>query len=531
MTGRLSAPELKARLHDGREIAVLDVREHGQYGEGHLFHSVCLPYSRLEQHAGRLVPRPDTPLVLVDDGDESIAALAYRRLVAMGYTDICLLTDGIRGWRKAGLQCFKGVNVPGKTFGELVEQCRHTPVMTAAELNRRQQAGDNLIVLDGRPADEFFKMSIPGAICCPNGELPLRIEQLVPDPSTTVVINCAGRTRSIIGAQTLIDLGIRNPVYALENGTQGWRLAGLTLEHGINRRHSLEAPADLENAKLRAQRMADAAAVPELSDQQAQALVDEPGRSTFVLDVRTPEEFRRGSLAGAQLAPGGQLIQASDQFIGVRHARLILIDDDGVRAPVVAAWMRQLGFDAHTLADGIYSRLRLPAQPRATLPELQTLTPAALAGRLSNDACALIDLRASSTFAQKRLAGSVWTIRSRLESTKIAASKTVVFIAGEQNVAAMAAVDLIEAGLPEPLTYSGPIEACEAAGIPVDRTHQPVPAEQAIDFLFFVHDRHDGNLAASRQYLEWETGLLAQIDADERNGFPIIDLAGQRRPG
>lgn len=531
MTGRLSASELKTRLHDGREIALLDVREHGQYGEGHLFYSVSLPYSRLEQLAGRLVPRTDTPVVLVDDGDESIAMLAARRLQAMGYTDIHVLADGIRGWQAAGLQCFKGVNVPSKTFGELVEHHRHTPVMTAAELFRRQQAGENLVVLDGRPADEFFKMSIPGATCCPNGELALRIDQLAPDPSTTVVINCAGRTRSIIGAQTLIDLGIPNPVYALENGTQGWRLAGLTLEHGMTRRHPLEAPPDLEAARARAQAMANANAVPELTTEQAQALVDEPGRSTFVLDVRTPEEFRRGSLAGAQPAPGGQLIQANDQFVGVRHARLLLIDDDGVRAPVVAAWMRQLGFDASTLADGIYARLRLPEAPRASLPALESLEPAALASRLRRDSCELIDLRASNVFARKRLAGSVWSTRCRLNATQVAPGKTIVLIATGQEIAAMAALDLIEAGLPTPLLYSGPIDACEAAGITIDRTHKPVPAEQAVDFLFFVHDRHDGNLAASRQYLEWETGLLAQIDADERKGFSITEPMIRRQSG
>lgn len=44
---------------------------------------------------------------------------------------------------------------------------------------------------------------------------------------TPIVVNCAGRTRSIIGAQSLINAGLRNPVYALRNGTIGWTLAGL----------------------------------------------------------------------------------------------------------------------------------------------------------------------------------------------------------------------------------------------------------------------------------------------------------------
>ena len=61
-----------------------------------------------------------------------------------------------------------------------------------------------------------------------------------PDTGTTVVVNCAGRTRSIIGAQSLINAGIPNRVIALENGTMGWSLAGLELERG--RESSAPAP-------------------------------------------------------------------------------------------------------------------------------------------------------------------------------------------------------------------------------------------------------------------------------------------------
>ena len=97
---------------------------------------------------------------------------------------------------------------------------------------------ENFVIVDGRPFAEYRKMSIPGGICCPNGELALRIQDIAPDPRTKIVVNCAGRTRSIIGAQTLLDLGVPNPVYALENGTQGWFLAGLELEHGAQRHYA-----------------------------------------------------------------------------------------------------------------------------------------------------------------------------------------------------------------------------------------------------------------------------------------------------
>ena len=97
-----------------------------------------------------------------------------------------------------------------------------------------RESGEDMVIVDGRTVAEFQKMNIPGGICCPNGELALRIGELVPDPKTKIVVNCAGRTRSIIGAQTLIDFGVPNPIVALENGTQGWFLAGLKLENGAS---------------------------------------------------------------------------------------------------------------------------------------------------------------------------------------------------------------------------------------------------------------------------------------------------------
>ena len=202
------------------------MREHGQYGEGHPFFAVPLSYSRFEINLPRLVPNPAVRLVLYDDGD-GVAARAAARAGELGYTNTHVLRGGAGAWREAGYTLYAGVNVPSKTFGELVEHQRHTPRISATALQAMRDAGENLMIVDGRPFSEYRNMNIPGGICCPNGELSLRIGDMAPDPTTKIVVNCAGRTRSIIGAQTLIDLGVPNPVYALENGTQGWFLAGL----------------------------------------------------------------------------------------------------------------------------------------------------------------------------------------------------------------------------------------------------------------------------------------------------------------
>src|SRR6185436_8737368 len=85
---------------------------------------------------------------------------------------------------------------------------------------------------------------------------------------------------------------------------------------------------------------------------EARSWLADTQRSTYLVDVRTPEEFRAGSLPGAVHAPGGQLVQATDQWVGVRNARIVLLDSEGVRAPVVAAWLKQLGCDAYVLEGG-----------------------------------------------------------------------------------------------------------------------------------------------------------------------------------
>ena len=51
----------------------------------------------------------------------------------------------------------------------------------------------------------------------------------------------------------------------------------------------------------------------------------EAGRTTYLFDVRTAEEFAADGLAGSRHAPGGQLVQATDQWVGVRGARILLV--------------------------------------------------------------------------------------------------------------------------------------------------------------------------------------------------------------
>ncbi|MGH8621556.1 MAG: rhodanese-like domain-containing protein, partial [Burkholderiales bacterium] len=385
--------QLKSLLHGAAETALLDVREAGQFGESHLLFATPLPYSRLELDIGALVPRKTVRIVLCDDGRLDVASRAAGRLEAQGYTNVSVLAGGTAAWAAAGYSLYQGVNVPSKLFGELVEHACHTPRVTPQELARMRAAGEDLAILDGRPFAEYGKMNIPGGICCPNAELPYRVSSIVGNPKTRIVVNCAGRTRSIIGAQTLINFGIPNPVFALENGTQGWVLAGLELERGASRKYpDVVDAAALPVLQAAAKKLMERFAVRSAPAAEVQAWLNEADRTTYLCDVRTPEEFAAGSIPGAAHAPGGQLIQATDQWVGVRGSRIVLIDGgENIRAPVVASWLRQLGFESWVLEGGYRSGLRGSPPPKPALPSLPGIPAGQLKHALDAGRCGVLD--------------------------------------------------------------------------------------------------------------------------------------------
>lgn len=522
----LVSPTAVKRLLAGRdEIAFLDVREHGQYGEGHPFLAVPVPYSRLELRVPSLLPRRDVPIVLLDDGD-GVAARAARRLAGLGYTEVRAVDGGAPGWRKAGFTLFRGVNVPSKTLGEIVEERFHTPRLSAEQLRARKAAGEPIAQLDGRPVTEYRRMTIPGARCCPNAELGHRLPAMVSDASTPIVVNCAGRTRSIIGAQSLINLGIRNPVFALENGTQGWMLAGLELECGADRFYpdTLTAAA-LEESRMRARELRRRFKVPQIDGATFREWAAADSRTLYCFDVRTAEEYDAGHLASALHAPGGQLVQATDQWVAVRGARIVLVDDTGLRAASTAVWLRAMGHDASVLdpqAAATSPRADGMEQPAGGGTEaLPECSPRELKRMLESGSVQLADLNPSMSFRRSHVKGARWSIRPLLHKLPPDHECPVVLVCDLPGVAALAAVDLRELGYADVRLLSGTPAAWQAAGLEIANSPEEPTDADAIDHLFFVHDRHEGNLQAARDYLAWEQGLIAQLDSEERAIFNL----------
>ena len=526
MTKTIDAPALKAMLADGAELALLDVREDGQFGEGHMLLANPLPYSVLEARIGARVPRRSTRIVLVDEGD-GVARKAADRLAACGYSDIAVLDGGVAAWADAGYEIFKGVNVPCKAFGEVVEVTNHTPSVSAQELQAKFDAGEDLVVLDSRTPAEFARMSIPRGINVPGAELAYRVHDLAPSPDTLVVVNCAGRTRSIIGAQSLINAGIDNRVVALRGGTQGWVLAGLALDHGATARYGDVTPQGLEKAAAVAASVRERYGVKTVDRATLESWRAEAGeRTLYVFDVRDPSEYAAGHVPDAISAPGGQLVQSADAWMGTRGARVVLTDDTGVRATMTAHWLLQMGWDVRVL-DGADDMSETAAPANAVLGlddrNIDTVSPAGLAAKLDAGAAVAVDVDLSLDYRKAHLPGAIWACRPRLADAARAlpGDREIVLYSEHETRARLAAVDARAATDAPVMVLKGGREAWTAAGLPTESSPDTPPDAACIDYLFWVHDRHSGNQDAMRAYLAWEEQLPAQIEADGDAGYRI----------
>jgi rhodanese-related sulfurtransferase len=512
----VTAAELRAMLGDGEELALLDVREEGVFAKGHLLTAASLPLSRLELRLDALVPRRSTRVVLCDD-DETLARRAAAAMRRFGYRNISVLEGGVGAWRAAGFELFSGVYVPSKAFGEHLEHACDTPRIEAAELKARMDAGEDLVVLDSRPMSEYRVMNIPGAQNCPGAELVYRIHEIVKRPETLVVVNCAGRTRSIVGAQSLINAGIPNRVVALKNGTMGWHLAGYALERGSARHAPAPGEAALARAREAASRVAKRFGVRSISAAELDSLRRDGTRTLYCFDVRGPEEYSAGHLEGFDSAPGGQLVQATDRYAAVRNARIVLADSDGVRATLTASWLLQMGWPevrvlqapaGAPLAEGAGS-------PRVMGREgtrVEEISARELEPRLAAGEATVVDFATSIEYRDGHIPGAWFAMRSRLAEAlaKIGEARELVFTCPDGVLARFAAFDAASPGAVRVRVLAGGTAAWRAAGFPLERGTARL-ACAADDVYYRPYDGRSQIEQAMKDYLNWETALVDQL--------------------
>jgi rhodanese-related sulfurtransferase len=517
----VEARALKAMLADGGELALIDLREELIFSQGHLLFARSMPLSRLELVFARLVPRRATRIMLCDDAD-GLVERAADVLARAGYANISALEGGVAAWAAAGFELFSGVNVPSKAFGEFVEHASATPSIDASELDRLIRDGTDMVVLDSRPFDEYQRVSIPTGVNVPGAELVLRIRDIAPSPQTLVVVNCAGRTRSIIGAQSLINAGVPNKVVALRNGTMGWTLAGLACDHGKTERAPQVSGDGLAFARSAAESVARRFDIARVDLATVARWRADEDRTLYLFDVRDPAEYEAGHVPGAVSAPGGQLVQATDQYVGTLGARIVLIDDAEVRATMTASWLRQMGWSDVFVLAATGNETGWPAPPllgSAPLPELR-IDCAGLAELMAPDEATIVDLSLSRDYRKSHIPGAWFAIRSRLARAlaRIAPRGTLVLTSEDGVLAGLAA--------PEAAALVGcPVRALvggNAAWLAAGHTltaDEPKMADAPVDMWLKPYERSADTAKAMSDYLSWEVDLLARIERDGSASF------------
>ena len=348
MIRSVSPADVRRALLFRDEIALLDLRSEAAFASGHPLFAANLDADRIAIEAAIRLPRKDVAIVVYDDGGGLVESAADT-LTALGYADVAALDGGLGGWAAAGYELFEDVNSYSKAFGELVEARRHTPSLAAEDVAALIEEKADIAILDARRPDEYATMNIPGSVSVPGGELVLRAREAAPDPDTTIIVNCAGRTRSIIGTQSLINAGIPNRVVALRNGTIGWTLAEQTLQHGADRH---VGSGDAQAARTRSRQVAYRAGVRRVTPEDVDLLARDRSRTLYRFDVRTADEYAVGHIAGFRHYPGGQLVQETDMAAPVRGSRILLADDVGPRADMTGSWLAQMGWEVYVLDGG-----------------------------------------------------------------------------------------------------------------------------------------------------------------------------------
>ena len=514
-------------------FALIDVREPGEYNASHIPGSSLIPRRMLEFDLPVAVPHPAALTVFCDD-DGRRADRAVATAAAMGYTNLAWLDGGVNRWMSLDYPTEWGVNVPSKDFGEKMEVVHSVPEIDAIELRARMERGDKMVILDTRTPEEYRRFCIPGGRSMPGGELALRITDVTADldADTTVVVNCAGRTRSIIGTRILQRMGLDREIVGLKNGTSGWVLAGYQLEAGADRdalpsvsaagRAAAEAYAD-RCAREDGVAMLDVAGLEQLLERSQ-------SESVYFIDVRTAEEYAAGHIAGFRWFPGGQCVQRSDDVAVVKNAPLVFCCDGKARATLTASWYRQLGhrnvyaLDGGTTAwqnagnaltagrsvgarfDGSIGGAGEPELLAAARRNTPTITPAELQSAApAPDAILFVDN--SQDFARGHIPGARWAPRGWLE-WQIAdyaadTNARIVVTCGDGRQSLLAAATLRELGYANAAALDGGMAAWRAANLPIETGLSGIMRTPA-DVVFSGPDR---TYADMQHYLRWETEL------------------------
>jgi len=506
------------------------VRERGAYAGAHLFSAINLPLSQLELRMRQYVPRPDARVILCD-GDDGFAERAGAIMAIAGYTDIYRVEGGVRNCTAAGFQLFRGHYVWPYAFGLHIDRRYRPAAVTPENLADSLESDRAPVVIDTRRWDEFREGSVPGAVNVPLGELTYRIRDVVPDSDTPVVVTCGAVTRGVLGAASLIEAGISNPVSVLTNGLRGWEHAGFGSVPGTRPMAPEVSAAATALARGAVRHVAAATGIRHITQETLERWRSDPNRTLYVVDIRTREEYEAGNLRDAVWIPGGELIGLYEDHIGTMNARVCLVDSEGIRADFVAGWLNRMGWpDVAVLEGGTEGQELVAGTRRDAIPEIdrlevELLNPDDLEHLIERENILVLDVANSLTYERSHIPGAWWVSRSQLPGLvkKLPAVERLVTTCPDGRLALLAAGDL--SGLTDkPVTaLRGGTEHWRASGRKLDsgltRTLgeiDDVPAE----FTARPGDDPETIRSARRRMLEWQAELLDVLDRDPTFAFP-----------
>jgi rhodanese-related sulfurtransferase len=324
----------------------------------------------------------------------------------------------------------------------------------------------------------------------------------------------------------LINAGVKNPVRALRNGAIGWTLAGQSLEHGQTRRAPDVAAEAAAAALEAAAQVSYRAGVRRLDPAGLARLQVDAARTLYRFDVRLPEAYDAGHIPGFRNAQGGQLVQEADMFAPVRGARIVLADDIGVRAHMSASWLAQMGWEVYVLDGGLEAPLEFgPWSPtRPTLPDVPTLSPAALADLIANGSALVIDVGPSKAYRLGHLPGARFAIRARLPSLLSQLEdrgRRLVITSPDGALEKLAAQDLRGLIGRAPEVLEGGTAAWRAEGRPLEAGFD-LALSPPDDIYRRPYEGSDHPVESMQAYLDWEFGLVDQLARDASHGFYVI---------
>ncbi len=534
MIKTLSVHKTKQLIGKQIEYALVDVREREEFSQEHQLLSCCIPYSRIEEYIEQLIPCKKIPIIFTDSGQNIFLRSERAARVAsnLGYTDVYIQEGGLKAWKAEGYETFEGVNVLSKAFGELVAEECHTPLTKPEELDAMVKSGKKVKILDVRPYTEFNNMCIPKGVNTPGSEVLYRLADLISDDDTHVLVNCAGRTRGIIAAQSLINAQVPNTVSALKGGTMGWELANLKLEYGQERYTPFPSQTSIDIACERAAKVASTVGVKYVDHDTVQQWQSEASDKTlYILDVRQQQEFEKSHYPGAKHSEGGQLVQATDEYAAVRCARYVITDDTNARANTAASWLTQMGYpNVYVLknaapyfdisSDQVIANKNVTKQLIDNIISIKELSQQ----YIHNDVL-IIDVGSSDTYSKGHIPNSVWVPRSRISLIRNLKRKlkTIVIVSDDL---VHAQHTLFEAKLMWPelnvLMLNTVREKWGEKGYPIATGIESALCD--IDDIWYKpYEDTNAKIEDMQGYFDWEYGLVEKIKRDGDAHFYIAN--------